>query len=177
MDATYSENKILARDGLLWSVVMVALAALAFFMLTRDAQKQYGAVSFGVFPAFKAVDSQGKPFDEHRLHGRLTAIVVTDQALPNDLSLFLHKLSQATSGGKKYLKSLVLVDKPVGISDRWVEYMVLEKEEFARIDAWKEGLFKGEVILVDQNGVVRGVFDITDKLQRLNFEGAVKGIL
>ena len=177
MDATYSENKILARDGLLWSVVMVALAALAFFMLTRDAQKQYGAVSFGVFPEFKAVDSQGKPFDQHRLHGRLTAIVVTDQALPNDLSLFLHKLSQATASGKKYLKSLVMVDEPIGISDQWVEYMVLEKEEFARIDAWKEGLFKGEVILVDQNGVVRGVFDITDKLQRLNFEGAVKGIL
>lgn len=170
MHITYSENKTLARDGLLWSIVMVVLAALAFFMLTRDAHKQYGAVSFGVFPDFKAVDSQGKPFDEHRLHGRLTAIVISQDVLPKDLSLFLHKLSMATSGGKKYLKSLVLVDKPVGISDQWVEYMVLEKEEFTRINAWKEGLFKGEIILVDQNGVVRGVFDINDKLQRLNFE-------
>jgi hypothetical protein len=33
------------------------------------------------------------------------------------------------------------------------------------------------VILVDQNGVIRGVFDLQEKAQRLLFEGAVKGIL
>ena len=176
MDSIFPKNKDFSYDILVWVFLMIFLSMLSLSMLTRDIQKQYGAVSFGVFPAFSAIDDQGKPFDHYRLHGQLSAIIVTDQT-SEDISLYLHKLSQATSRGKKYLKGLVLVTQVKGQSDQWVEYLTLNEDEFKKISGWKNRLFKNGVILVDQNGVIRGVFDLEEKLERLNFEGAVKGIL
>lgn len=161
----------------MWVFLMVFLSLLSFSMLTRDTQKQYGAVSFGVFPDFYAVDSRGERFDRHRLHGQLSVIVVTDQVLPRDIPLYLQKLSLATSRGKKHLKSLVLTNRGNGVSGLRMQYLELDQAGFDKINRWRKGLFKDGVILVDQNGVIRGVFDLENKLERLNFEGAVKGIL
>ena len=176
-------NSILSRkesfdfDRLAWLFLMMFLAMVAFVLLSRDSQKQYGAVAFGVFPEFQAIDGQRKAFDHHHLHGQLSVMIVTDQILPQDISLYLHKLSQATSMGKKYLKGIVLTHQAQGISDQWLRYLTLSKEDYQKLNDWKENKFKGDVILVDQNGVIRGVFDLWDNAQRLNFEGAVKGIL
>lgn len=177
MDATFPKNKDLTYDGLVWFFLICFLAMLAMLMLTRDAQKQYGAVTFGVFPTFEARDNLGQLFDQHRLHGQLSAVIVTDQPLAEDISLYLHKLSQATAGGKKYLRSLILTDQTPGSSDQWVQYLTLTPEQFQIINRWKKGLFTDGIILVDQSGVIRGVFNMDDKLERLNFEGAVRGIL
>lgn len=177
MDITISGKKDLTLDRLFWFFLIAFLAMLSHSMLTRDSQKQYGAVAFGVFPAFKAVDSREEPFDQHRLHGQLSAIIVTDQTLPEDISLYLQKLSQSTSMGKKYLKSLILGNQHDRPSDQWVQYLTFAESEFKKINEWRKGLFKDGVILVDQNGVIRGVFDLEDKLERLNFESAVRGIL
>ena len=176
MDSTFPKNKDFSCDIWAWISLMIFLPILSFSMLTRDIQKQYGAVSFGIFPAFSAIDSRGNPFDQHRLHGQLSAVIVSNQ-MPEDILVYVHKLSQATSRGKKYLKGLVLASQGEGRSDQWVEYLTLNEDEFKKISGWKNRLFKDGVILVDQNSVVRGVFDLEEKLERLNFEGAVKGIL
>lgn len=177
MDLTFPKNKDLAYDGLVWFFLLLFLSMLSLSMLTRDAQKQYGAVSFGVFPAFNAKDRQGRSFDQHRLHGQLSTIIATDQVLQEDISLYLHKLSQSTSIGKKHLKNLVLINQVNGSSDQWVQYLTLDEPEFNKISHWRDKFFKEGVILVDQNGIIRGVFDLEDKLERLNFEAAVRGIL
>lgn len=178
MECILPKNKDFSYDGLIWIFLMIFLSMLSLSMLTKDTQKQYGAVSFGVFPAFNATDSQSRIFDQHRLHGQLSAIIVMDQVLPQDISLYLHKLSQSTSIGKKHLKNLVLANHiNTGSSDRWVKYLTLNETEFRKINNWRRGVFKDGIILVDQNGVIRGVFDLEDKLERLNFEGAVRGIL
>lgn len=177
MNTILYKQKIQPFDRAAWAVAMIILASLAFFMLARDARKQYGAVAFGVFPSFEALDSHGRPFDQHRLHGQLSAIIVTEQPLPQDIYLYLHKLSQVTARGKKNLKGLVLVHQSAMDSDQWIEYMKLDEDDFKNIRLWKEGLFKDGIILVDQNGVVRGVFNLQDKWERMNFEGAVKAIL
>lgn len=156
---------------------MVVLAAVAFILLVRDSRQQYGAVAFGVFPAFRAIDSRGEVFDQHRLHGQLSAIIVADRAPSPDILLYLRKLSQATSHGTKYLNGLVLARRSDGLCDQWVRYLTLNEADFERVNAWKEQGFKDGVILVDQNGVIRGVFDVAEKLERLNLEAAVKGIL
>lgn len=177
MDSAFPKSKDFSYDGLVWIFLMMFLSMLSSSMLTKDVHRQYGAMSFGVFPMFHALDSQGKSFDQHRLYGQLSAIIVTDEALKEDTLLYVHKLSQATSRGKKFLKGLVLVNKVKGVSDQWIEYLTLNEAEFKKINEWGKGLFKDGIILVDQNSVIRGVFDLQDKLQRINFEGAVKGIL
>lgn len=160
----------------LWIGLMALLAVIAFLLLARDSRKQYGAVSFGVFPEFNAADERGAPYDHHRLKGQLSAIIVTDQPLPEDTVVYLRKLSRTSSHGNKYLHGLILTRHALQISDPWLQDLILSAPEYQRLDEWKNK-FRGEVILVDQNGVVRGVFDLQDKLQRLNFEGAVRGIL
>jgi hypothetical protein len=177
MSVTLAAKKDLTYDGLSWIFLMIFLSMLSFSMLTRDMEKQYGAVSFGVFPAFHALDSVGEGFDQHRLHGQLSAIVVTDYDLPQDIMSYLQKLSQATSRGTKQLRSFVLVHQVSGVSNQWMQYLKLDEAGFNTINSWRKGLFKDGVILVDQNGVIRGVFDLENKLERFNFEGAVKGIL
>lgn len=177
MDSTFTKNKDFSYDVLFWFFLLLFLSMLSLSMLTKDAQKQYGAVSFGIFPAFGAIDSQGKVFDQHRLHGQLSAIIVTDQVLQEDISLYLRKLSQSTSIGKKHLKNLVLINHANGSSDQWVQYLTLDEPEFNKISLWKNKFLKEGIILVDQNGIIRGVFDLKDKLERLNFEAAVRGIL
>ena len=174
---TKNINGNLARDRFLWVIFILFMASLAFFMLWRDSQKQYGAIAYGGFPAFVAVDSDGKLFDEHKLQGQLSAVIVTDEPLAGDIALYLHKLSQATALGKKYLKTMVLINGMSGPSDKWVGYLTIQPDGFDKIVRWKDNLFKKGVILVDQNGIIRGIFDLEDKLERLNFESAVRGIL
>lgn len=177
MELTAPRDKNLFIDGLCWIGAMLILAGIAFFLLSRETQKHYGTVAFGGFPDFEAVETNGKTFDQHRLHGQLSAIVVADQNISKDTILYLHKLSQGTAAGKKYLHNLIMSNKPLGVSDQWVQHLILTEVDLTRIQEWKEKLFKEGVILVDQNGIIRGVFDLEDKLDRINFEGAVRGIL
>lgn len=177
MESTFSRNKDSSYDRLVWFFLMLFLSMLSLLMLTRDSQKQYGAMSFGVFPEFSAIDSQKKTFDQHRLRGQVSAIIITNQILPDDITFYLHKLFQATARGKKYLNGLVLTQQAKGMSDQRVQYLTLSEKEYQKLNDCQEGKFKGSVILVDQNGVIRGIFDLRDKTQRLNFEGAVRGIL
>jgi hypothetical protein len=164
-------------DGLSWIFLMFILSFIALTLLLRDAHKQYGAISFGVFPEFTAVDPQGRGFDQHRLKGQLSAVIISDDAVPDDVIVYLHRMSQLTASGKKYLKSLILTAHAKGVSDQWFKYLTLSPEEFTKLYNWKSRQFKSGVILIDQDKVVRGVFDINDKSQRLNFESAVRGIL
>lgn len=170
-------KKQLVWDRLFWSFFVCFLAALAFFMLARDARKQYGAVSFGVFPEFRAVDNRGQMYDQHQLKGQLSVVILTDEEIPDDISIYLQKLSQATAFGQKYLRGLILTLHSAGPSDRWLRYLTLTPQEYQSLTNWSGNRFKDRVILIDQNGAIRGIFDLQDKLQRLNFEGAVRAIL
>ena len=177
MELTAPRSKSLFVDGLCWTGAMLVLAGIAFFLLSREAQKHYGTIAFGGFPDFEAVETSGKNFDQHRLHGQLSAVVVADQNISKDTLLYLHKLSQGTAVGRKYLHNLIMSNEPQGVSDQWVQHLILTEAHLARILEWREKLFKKGVILVDQNGIIRGGFNIDDKLDRINFEGAVRGIL
>ena len=174
---TTSSQKDLTYDRLFWILAIALLVMLAHAMLVRDSQKQYGAVAFGSFPAFTTIDTQGEPFDQHHLHGQLSAIIITQQTLPEDIALYLHKLSQVTAMGKKYLRTLVLINQPTeGHSDPTIQYLKINQDDFRALQKWST-TFKDGIFLVDQNGVVRGVFNIVDKLERISFESAVKAIL
>jgi hypothetical protein len=177
MTTTVIHDRDLSADRRFWMVLMTILAVIAFFLLSRDARNNYGAVAYGVFPEFTSVDSSGNSFDHHRLKGQLSVILINDQIISEDISLYLHRFSQVTAMGRKYLHALVITDGIPGISDKVVQYLSISKEDFLRLSTWREDQFKGDVILVDQNGVIRGVFDLQEKAQRLLFEGAVKGIL
>lgn len=176
-DMTLGRKKDLAYDGICWFFVVVFLSMLAWSMMQRDVQKQYGAVAFGNFPAFVSTDSSGKLFDQHQLHGQLSVVIISEGVVSEEVLGYLRKLSQATAQGRKYLNSLVFVAKGPGLSDKWVRYLTLDGRSYPMIVDWKNGVFKKGVILVDQNAVIRGVFDLEDKMDRLNFEGAVRGIL
>lgn len=175
MNITVS-RKDLTFDGLFWFFLIAFLSMLALGMLTRDAKKQFGTLSFGTFPAFHAITQDGQVFDEHKLHGKLWAVVISSAPLPEDINQYLHKLSQSTSMGRKYLTSLVLTNQSGLLSDQRLQYMTVSPGEFQKISEWKK-TFKDGVILVDQNAVIRGVFNMEDKLERINFEAAVRGIL
>lgn len=178
MQIIHSRN--LKNDIFLWILIICILISISFYMLVRDAKKQYGTLSFGTFPEFHSIDPQGKNFDQHRLHGQLSAIIITDQQIPQDIVNYLRKLSQASAMGKKYLTSLIISKNKLNLTDlpeRSIQYLTLNDDDFNKMKSWKNQLFKEGIILVDQNGVIRGIFNIEDKLDRLNFEGAVRGIL
>ena len=128
MELTVQKNKNLFYDGLLWLGAMIVLAGIAFFLLSRETQKHYGAVAFGGFPDFEAFETSGKPFDQHRLHGQLSAVVVSDQNLSENTIVYLNKLSQGTAHGKKYLHNLILANEARGISDQRVQFLILKKD-------------------------------------------------
>lgn len=177
MEGNQPKTKNLAYDALVWFFLICFLAILALGMLIRDAKKQYGVVSFGTFPVFEATDPAGKRFNQHRLHGQLSAVAVSDEFVRPDYLLYLKKLSLSTAMGTKYLHVLILTDQAAPATCDGCQYLTLDSTQYQQIEKWRSSLFKEGFILVDQNGIIRGVFNLDDKLDRMNFEGAVKGIL
>ncbi len=164
-------------DPLIWVCLIFVLATLSYAMLVRDSKKQYGALAFGNFPEFTSVESNGIKFDQHRFHEQLSAVIIGDDPPAEEILSYLEKISQVTAMGRKYLHSLIFVSQNSQPSNQWVQYLTLEEEPLKKLKEWRKGLFKEGIILVDQNGIIRGIFDLEDKLDRINFEGAVKGIL
>jgi hypothetical protein len=170
-------SRQLMQDALGWFFLVVFLGLLAFAMMKRDVSKQYGTLAFGNMPPFQGRDCQGELMDVHKMHGRLTVVMIGQEEYPLHIKTYLYKLAQATVMGKKQLYQWVLLDQPQQGCDKNLKYITLPTDKFQEIHSWRERTFKKGVLLIDQNAVIRGVFDLNDKLERMKFESAVKAIL
>ncbi len=169
-----TNNINLKTDRNIWISLILLLSVISFFLLWREGHKQFGSIAYGVFPEFQAVDAQGQPFNQHALKHNLSAIVMPDQAKQIEID-YLRHLATVTAQGRRYLKVLVFQNVK-SIDDKFVRYLSLSLDDQARLREWQKR-FQAGVILVDQDKVVRGVFNIDDKLERLKFEAAVGAIL
>ncbi len=163
----------LRADRNFWIGLILILSVVAFFLLWREGHKQFGTIAYGVFPEFQAFDTQGQPFNQHALKHNLSVVVMAGAAKPNEID-YLRHLAKVTAQGRRYLK--VLVFEPGKMDDKFVRYLRISDADQERLQEWQQR-FQAGVILVDQDKVVRGVFNIDEKLERLKFEAAVGAIL
>lgn len=159
-------KKDLRNEAIAWVLVMVAASALAFGMLRRDAERSFGAVAFGSVPPFRLA-TVGKGFaDEHLIRGHVWAVhTAQSNSTLMVMAGQLTEISKRTASGKRQLYVLSVSDaispdlSPLIPS----HYIVLANAQERSALLGVFGNFsKDTVMLVDQNGVVRGKYDFAD---------------
>ena len=165
----------LTADRNIWIGLVLCLSVIAFFLLWREGHKQFGSIAYGVFPEFTAVDAQGQPYNQHALKNNLSAVVM-DEKTPTEVIDYLRRFATVTAQGRRYLKVLVFYKPQGAIDDKFVRFLGVSSVDQEALKKWHQR-FQSGVILVDQDKVVRGVFNVDDKLERLKFEAAVGAIL
>ena len=102
-------NRYLICDALLWTLLMILAAVVAFNLLQRDKQRSFGAVSFGSFPEFSLMMPQGGTFDRHQIKGYVWAVHTAssvDEAMAVARQLAI--IEKQTSSGKRHLNILTV---------------------------------------------------------------------
>ena len=156
-------RKSLTFDAVLWVALMVLAAATAFNLLQRDKQRHFGAVSFGSFPEFQLKTPQGVSFDRHQIKGYVWAVHAAASATDAmDMAKRLSTIEHMTASGKRHLNILTFSgsNSPALKQLMPFHYIVVgDQTEIASIFSSAGNLSDNSVLLVDQNGVMRGKYD------------------
>jgi len=139
---------------------MVLAATVAFGLLQRDKQRHFGAVSFGSFPEFRLKTVQGADFDRHQMKSRVWAVHKAS-SVANAMSMArrLTTIEQLTASGKRHLYVLTLSDSvsPVLRPLMPFHYIIAgDQEQHPTIFSIAKDLNENSVLLVDQEGIIRG---------------------
>lgn len=123
----------LKKDAIIWIGIMCLAAIIAFTLLKRDSQRHFGAVSYGAFPDhdFKSQVSVAI------LLGPQTGSMVLEQA---------YDVQRMTATGKRKMNVISYNDAPKNIETAF-------KHAGAQRDT--------QVLLIDQNTIIRGVYDLS----------------
>lgn len=170
----------LKRDALCWIVLLLLAAVIAFSLLKRDKERNFGAVSFGAFPEISLKKIGGGEFNHHLMKSRLWAVhtALSEERLMKAAGQ-LKMVMDLTASGKRhmYLLSLTPSQSPIlrPLND-W-HYIVHADQE--RLKSIFSFLRMGDnmVVLVDQNGIIRGAYNIDDVDDYRKFQKDVMRIL
>ncbi len=161
-----NKTRALTFDAIAWIVLMVIAAAVAFCLLQRDKQRNFGAVSFGSFPQFKLKTITGEDFDEHHIKAHVWAIHAGSSAA-NTLAMAqqLSTIEQQTASGKRHFYVLTFSPENSPILKPLIPYhyiVVGDQKQIAAIFSVFGRLNDDSVLLVDQNGIIRGKYDFAN---------------
>jgi cytochrome oxidase Cu insertion factor (SCO1/SenC/PrrC family) len=161
-----NKKKSLTLDIIVWIVVMVLAATVAFCLLKRDKERHFGAVSFGSFPQFKLKTVDGSDFDEHRIKAHVWAVHAASSAA-NAMSMAqqLTTIGEQTSSGKRHMYVLTFSGETTPILQPLTQahrIVVGQQQQISDLFSFSGKLNDNSVFLVDQNGVIRGKYDFTD---------------
>ena len=165
--------KTLFVDAIIWIFLMILAAVVAFGLLRRDAQKSFGAISFGAFPQFRLQATNGQSFDNHHLKGHVWAIHRGSNSKVFDVASRLALIDQKTALGKRHLFILTFLDNP-GLSFEPIvpsQYILLGTPQQVQ-NIFSRGTAIGDeyVLLVDQNGIIRGSYDLSSSDSLRSFQ-------
>lgn len=170
----------LRRDALLWVVLLLLAAVIAFSLLKRDKERNFGAVSFGAFPEVSLTATDGRTFNHHLMKSRLWAVhtASSEEALMR-VAGQLKTVMELTASGKRhlYLLSMTSSQAPVLRSLHEWHYVVhADRAELEKIFSFLN-VSDSTVVLVDQNGIIRGAYNIDDVDDYRKFQKDVMRIL
>ena len=161
-----NKPKSLTLDVIIWIVLMILAATVAFCLLQRDKERHFGAVSFGSFPQFKLKTVSGEDFDEHHIKAHVWA-VHAGSSVANALAMAkqLTTIEQQTASGKRFFYVLTFSAENSAILKPLIPYHYIvtgDQKQIADIFSFSEKLNDNSVFLVDQNGIIRGKYDFTN---------------
>lgn len=171
----------LRLDAIVWGVIMVLAALTAFSLLKRDADRHFGAMSFGAFPQFSLKTTDGSFLDHHLLKGRVWVVhAAMDSQKASALAQELVAIANRTASGKRYLNVLSMLESDALHIDSFgkFHYIVhIGPSERGFILSTFGARRDGIVLLVDQNSVIRGRYDVKDVDGLRSFQGDLLKIL
>ncbi len=159
-----STSKSLTVDRVLWVFVIVLAFIIAFAILQRDKQRNFGGLAYGGFPEFSLKTIDGKPFDYHRLKAAVWAIHQGSSSQVDITAKQLIFIAQATASGKRHMNILTFAGdqhSPTCIANKYQYILPASPAELNKIFG-KLGIVREDtVLLIDQNGAIRGRYDFT----------------
>ena len=157
-------SKSLKTDAILWVLLMCLAAAAAFVMLYRDSHRRFGAVSYGSFPEFEATTVDSGTFNKHRLKAQVWAVVRTQAAGSETVLKQIFEVQRMTISGKRHMNILTFGADPavlaLPLSKFHIRIPALTpaiEAAFVRAGAKQEG----QILLLDQDAIIRGVYDFS----------------
>jgi hypothetical protein len=173
--------KPLTVDIIVWIILMILCACVAFGLLQRDKQRNFGAVSYGTFPAFELKTPQGLPFNYHIMKSRVWAVHQSSSSFQAaKMAKRISEIEQSTASGKRHLYILTFAagDPALLKALSSSHYIVVgESQDISSIFSFTRSMSDNDVILVDQNGVIRGQYDFEDVDQYRRFKRDLLSIL
>ncbi len=161
-------------DRIAWVLIMIALTLAAFTLMRRDMDKQFGAISYGAFPKFKLNTLDGKLFDDHEMKGHVWAVHLgTDDLSAPIIAKVLAEAAQSTWTDKRHLFVLSLLEAGTAVFDPMMRsHYIVESsaDDFKKMASSLGSSNVNNIFLVDQNGIIRGIYDSksSESLRRFN---------
>ncbi len=156
--------KSLLLDAVFWIGVMVLAAFISFNLLQRDKQRQFGSIAYGGLPTFHLKTIEGKDFDYLRLKRTVWAIHQGGSKNVQNVAEELVFIAQSTASGKRHLNILTFVPSEYAMTGPVHKFQYVLKgssEELNKV-LGKLGMNKEEIVLlIDQDGAIRGRYDFT----------------
>lgn len=167
-------KKTLMADAMCWLGVMLLACVIAFCLLRRDAQRNFGAVSFGSFPEFRLRASDKGYLDRHLLKGHVWAVHAgSSPAGLTSVVKRLYTIERQTASGKRHLFVLTLNCNSSFVLRPQQAFHYVTVEESKTMFSFIKllgGFTDDTVLLVDQNAVVRGKYHFNDMQEFKNFQ-------
>ncbi len=151
-------------DGVIWIFVMILAAIIAFNLLQRDKERQFGAIAYGGFPQFSIMAASGEVFDYHRIKKAVWAIHQGAGVRSKEVSQQLNSIANSTASGKRYMHVLTFAPSPDVFINTANQFHIIVHGTVQQLDKIfsKFGLVnEDKVFLVDQDGVIRGQYDFS----------------
>jgi hypothetical protein len=158
------KGKSLKIDAILWIVLMFLASVVAFNLLQRDKQRQFGSIAYGGFPQFHLKTIEGKDFDYLRFKRTVWAVHQGSGKNMERVASDLGFIAQSTASGKRHLNILTFVPTQYTLTRPVQKFQYVlqgSKEELSQV-LGKLRMIKEEIVLlIDQDGAIRGRYDFT----------------
>ncbi len=159
-----NQSKALKNDALVWVVIMMVAAACAFVLLRRDSHRRFGAVSYGAFPKVDIMVDNAEEKNIHGLRTHVWTVMRAESLDAKDMLKQVYDVQRMTVSGKRFMNVLTFGNNPDVISTpaNRFHYKVttltpLINQAFVHAGATKTS----QVLLLDQDSIIRGVYDLT----------------
>ncbi len=161
-----TKQKSLSFDAAIWVIFLIITSTTAFALLQRDKNRHFGAVSYGAFPQFSLKSTQGSFFDDHRMKSQVWLIhTAPSAAQAMAIAKRLSEIEQSTASGKRHASILTFSGENAVLLKSLLpsHYIVVgSPQEMATIFSFSKNMDENNVLLVDQNGIIRGQYNMND---------------
>lgn len=157
-------RKSLKVDAMIWVLLLVMAAMIAFVLLERDKNRNFGAVAFGGFPQFKLNTTDGDYLDVPRMKSRVWAVHTArhdEKAL--NVAKRLAIVEQLTTSGKRHLNILTVLSSEHSTLKPVIPFHYIVTGDLltvSKIFSFSPSIDENSVVIVDQNAVIRGIYNI-----------------